>query len=232
MNTPARFLRPTSPAAIVLAVVVLVVAAGGIGYSAGQVDTNDIKNNAVTSAKVKNGQISNADLVKEKKYVKITAPGQPDYLNGGEGDCVWQDGSLIFPGIAKASIQRDRFGMVHLAGIAVATDGPGGDADCDSSDVGETEDGILMFLPKSYRPERTQIVSSALTSSPVIIVGNQALVSGPIVLPPGAVYASGGGAQLDGVEYYPAGSKVAAKGTTTTKLTPAGKALLHRLGVL
>lgn len=231
MPASHRFVTSLSPAAMIVAVFALVVAAAGAGYSAGQIGTGDIKNNAVTSAKVKNGQISNADLVKETRFVKISAPGAPGFSNGGEGDCLWQDGSALIPGLAHASYQVDRFGRVHLAGIAVASDAPGGDGDCDSTAMNESEDGIIMILPKKLRPERTQISESALGSSPVFVVGNSPLISGSTVLPPGAVYASNGGAILDGISYYPVGSKVAVRGTTPAKPTPAGRALLHRLGV-
>ena len=230
-NGSTRFTRSLSPAAMFVAVLALVLAGAGAGYSAAKIGTNDLENNAVTSPKIKNGTVSNADLVKEKKYVKISAPGAPGFATGGEGDCLWQDGSALIPGLAHASYQKDRFGMVHLAGVVVDADAPGGDATCDTSDPGESEDGIVMVLPKKLRPERTQLAVSALTGSPVVVVGNQPLVDGSLVLPPGAVYSSNGGAVLDGIAYHPVGSKVSVRAATGSTLTPEGRALLRELGV-
>lgn len=223
--------RAVSPAALIVAVLALVVAAAGAGYSAAKIGTKDIADNAVTSPKIKNGTVSNADLVKEKKFVKISAPGAPNFSNGGEGDCLWQDGSALIPGLAKASVLLDRFGRVHLAGVAVESDAPGGDAACDSSAVGETEDGIIMVLPKPLRPERTQIAMTGLGSGQVIVVGNQPLVSGSTFLPAGSVFASSGGALLDGISYFPVGSKVSARVTSPKQTTSEGRALLRQLGL-
>jgi hypothetical protein len=115
--------------------------------------------------------------------------------------------------------------------VAVASDGAGGDADCDSTALGEAEDGVMMILPKPLRPERTQIAVTGLGSGQVIVVGNQPLVSGPTVLAAGAVYSSTGGALLDGISYYPVGSKVSARAGARVEAGPEGRALLRRLGV-
>jgi hypothetical protein len=58
MRIPAR--RP-SPA-MVVALIALFVALGGVGYAAATIGTNDIKNGAVTSKKIRNRTIRNFDV--------------------------------------------------------------------------------------------------------------------------------------------------------------------------
>ncbi|MGA8845661.1 MAG: hypothetical protein WB471_03505 [Nocardioides sp.] len=52
--------RPSAP--MVISVAALVVALGGTSYAAAKIDTKDIANGAVTSAKVENGTIKTKDL--------------------------------------------------------------------------------------------------------------------------------------------------------------------------
>ena len=231
MHAPRRLtasFSAASPAAILVAVIALVLAGAGAGYSAAKIGTNDIKNNAVTSPKVKNGTLTNADLVKDKRYVRISAPGAPDFSNGGEGDCIWVDAGTQIAGLSAPSYQVDRFGMVHLAGVVVHQDGPGGDATCNSSDPGQTSDGIMMILPSRLRPERTLLLTNGLANDAVIIVGPGGLVAGSTSLPAGAVYTNSG-AILDGITYAPAGSHLAARTATRSHTGPAGRALLRQL---
>lgn len=109
----------------------LVIAAAGAGYSAGRIGTKDLKNNAVTSPKVKNGSLTRADLIKERKATVVAAAGGVDFTTGGQGDCLWVSGANEIPGVADPSYRTDRFGTVHLTGVAVSSDAPGGDGDGD-----------------------------------------------------------------------------------------------------
>lgn len=56
----SRIKRPSAP--VVLSIAALVVALGGTSYAASRIDTKDLKNGAVTSAKIKNGTIKTKDL--------------------------------------------------------------------------------------------------------------------------------------------------------------------------
>lgn len=59
----SRFDRATSPAALLISVLALVVATGaGSAYAAAKVGSGQIKNGAVTSAKIKNGAVTTAKL--------------------------------------------------------------------------------------------------------------------------------------------------------------------------
>ena len=229
-----------SPAAIAVAALALVLAAGGAGYSAALIGTKDIRNgavtgakiksNAVTSPKIKNGTVTNTDLVKEQRFVKFSAPGAPDFANGGQGDCVWQSAATTIPGVGDPSYRVDRSGVVHLAGIAIGGNGPGGDATCDYS--GQVEDGVVTILPQRLRPATIQVRPVGAAGNGVIIVGNTT-ISG---IPAGAVFWQGSpsfGVLLDGISYVPAGSplaaRTAARAAPRTHLGPQGRALLRHL---
>jgi hypothetical protein len=203
MTNQSTHQRPNvaSMAALAFGLLALVASSAGIGYAAGQIGTNQIKNNAVTSAKVKNKTLTAKDMVKEEKQKPVT------FTNGGQGDCIWQPASLLAAGLGAPKVRIDRFGVAHLSGIAISSDGAGGDGDCD--DAAEAEDGIAFILPTKYIPAKTMIVPIGGTDS-MIIVGVTGLVSGPTSLPAGAVYTSSGAVILDNIDYLPKGSKVVA----------------------
>jgi hypothetical protein len=225
-----RLSQSASPAALLVAVLALVVAATGAGYAAATIGTNDIKDDAVTSAKVKDGSLKAADLVKESKYKAVTAAGAPNFSDGGQGDCLWQDGATELPGIAKTGFRKDRFGTVHLSGIPFVADGAGGDANCDSA--GEPEDGIIFKLPKDYRPAKTQLLVAGTAG--LIVITGKALVSPGTFVPAGSVYVaglSGGGVPLDGITYETKSANVFARTTTSSKVSPQGRELLRSFGL-
>ena len=225
-----RLSQSLSPAALLVAVLALVVAATGAGYAAATIGTNDIKDDAVTSAKVKDGSLKAADLVKESKYKAVGSAGAPKFSDGGQGDCVWQNGSLQLPGVAKTSFRKDRFGTVHLAGLPFFADGPGGDANCDAS--GEPEDGLIFKLPKDFRPAKTQL--RVMGSSGLLVITGKALASPGIFVPAGSVYisgSSGGGVLLDGITYEAKSANVFARTTSSSKVGPQGRALLRSFGL-
>lgn len=62
MKLTQRLVSAMSPASLLLSILALVVAAGGAGYAAGQIGTSGIKNNAITSPKIQNGEVHSADL--------------------------------------------------------------------------------------------------------------------------------------------------------------------------
>jgi hypothetical protein len=223
VTSSKRYIRSISPAVVVVAVLALLVAGAGVGYSAGKIGTKDIKNNAVTSAKVKNGTLTNKDMAPEQKAIKVADPGGVEFSNGGQGDCIWQPGSLVLPGVGDPAYRTDRSGMVHLSGIAVGASGPGGDGMCDAG--GEVEDGLVMVLPPELRPASTLLIQSGLGTM---------YVMGPTPIPPlvaGAVYTSDGVAFLDGISYLPSTSPLAPKSPARTHIGPQGRALLKQLGL-
>lgn len=228
MFRPHRLNQSLSPAALLVAVLALVVAATGAGYAAATIGTNDIKNDAVTSPKVKDGTLKAADMVKEGKYKAVAAAGAPNFTDGGQGDCVWQDGSTEIPGIARTSFRKDRFGTVHLAGIPFVANGAGGDASCNSNT--ESEDGIIFTLPKDFRPARTTL--RVIGGTYTLVIAGKALVVPGASVPAGAVYISGltgGGVPLDGITFESKSADAFGRTTTTTKAGPQARALLRSI---
>jgi hypothetical protein len=213
----------TGTVALVLALLALVASAAGVGYAAGQIGTNDIKNNAVTAkkikknavtakkikknavtgVKVKDGALTAADLVAAEKQMAAAL------ANGGEGDCIWQGGAALLPGLGTPAFRKDRFGTVHLSGVAIMSDGPGGDASCDNSDPGQFSDSVVFTLPAGYVPAYSFIVSNGTES--LIVAGASGISSGGQTLLPGQVGATttlGVPVVLDGISFEPVGSSV------------------------
>jgi hypothetical protein len=240
-------LRRVGPAASGIAVAVsllaLVAAAAGAGYAGVQIGTDQIKNNAITAkkihkgavttkkikknavtgAQVKDGSLSTSDLPAEEKYKPVT------FFNGGEGDCVWQNADAAIPGLGNASIRKDRNGIVHLSGVAVASNGSGGDGSCDYTDPGQDTDAVAYILPAGYIPFKTLLIP--VGSNGVIIAGPNGLTSGGITLPPGAVYTAGTGTLIqDNIQFEAAGSPTVARVAASGRVTPAGAKLLKSLG--
>jgi hypothetical protein len=122
----------------------------------GQVKTSDLANNAVTSKKIKNGQVRPGDLAPDEAYHKVGAPGQPGFGNGGENDCLWGNARSLVPDFGNpAAFYKDRNGIVHLAGLVVAQDGPSGDTTCDFDAT--KQDSLVFTLPPGYRPANLEL---------------------------------------------------------------------------
>ena len=202
-----------SPVALLVAILALVVSAAGAGFAAAQIGSSQIKNNAVTAKKikknavtakkVKDGSLTDADLVPNEKQ-KAAA-----LANGGEGDCVWQGAGAALPGLGTPAYRKDRFGTVHLSGVAMMSDGLGGDASCDNSDPGQFSDSVVFTLPAGYIPAYSVVVSSGTEA--LIVAGASGISSGGDVLLPGQVGSStnvGAPVVLDGISFEPVGSSV------------------------
>jgi hypothetical protein len=209
-----------SPTALLIALLALVLTAGGVGYAAGQIGTNQIKNKAITAKKIKNNAVTakkikknsvTGDKIKDGTVAITDLPAQEAQHaatlgNGGEGDCIWQGGSAVLPGLGSPTFRKDRFGTVHLTGIAVGSDGPGGDGVCDAGAPGQASDAIVFTLPAGYIPAKTLYLTTG--SDIFFIVGAAGLSFLGLVLPPGAVASGPDGVLLDNVDYEPAGSGV------------------------
>ncbi len=212
-----------SPVALLVAILALVVSAAGAGFAAATIGTPQLKNNAVTAKKIKKNAVTtkkikkNAVTTDKVKDGSLTAadlvPNEvqksPVFGNGGEGDCVWQSAGAVLPGLGKPTYRKDRFGTVHLSGVAVASNGPGGDATCDNSDPGQFSDSVVFTLPAGYIPAQSWVASDGTTS--LIVAGAAGISSGGDTLLPGQVGATttlGAPVVLDGISFEPVGSSV------------------------
>ncbi len=235
-----------SPVALLVAILALVVSAAGVGYAAGKVGTKQIKNNAVTAKKIKNGAVTGAKVAPNAVTGDKLAPNAvtgdkipngsltaaelvaseveklATLSNGGEGDCVWTSGSALLPGLGEPTFRKDQFGTVHLSGIAIVADGPGGDASCNGGDPGQSSDATMFTLPAGYVPAHSMIVSSD-GSVGIIIAGPLGLSDGGVTIAPGAVApiagVGGGLSSLDGISFQPVGSSVVLPGSVASGST-------------
>jgi hypothetical protein len=131
------------------------------------------------------------------------------------------------PGLGRPGFRKDRFGTVHLVGIAFGADGAGGDATCAWT---EPEDVIVFRLPRAFWPAKTLIRSIGADGS-VVVAGPTGIATQTVTMPPGAVGWSGTagfGVVLDGITYQPADpGRVSAK--SAYRLLPGGRRWLEKL---
>jgi hypothetical protein len=113
----ARFRAATPTASMSVATLALVMAAtGGISaYAGSQIGTSDIKNNAVTSAKIKNGNVATKDLSpKARTRAWVWHPAAP--LNA-----TWPASGVIDLGTKKITVPTA--GLLELNTFAVPAGG-------------------------------------------------------------------------------------------------------------
>ena len=182
-------------------------AVAGGDLAQGAVGSAQIAKGAVGGEQIAEGVIDDSHVVPMEPFHLVGTPGEPQFSDGGEGDCVWTDGLEYAKGLARSGFAKDAFGRIWLQGVATATDGPGGDGRCDFADPGESEDGLAFALPSGYRPEHFDI--SGLRQGILIAPDAGAEFSGTAI-PPGGVYSAlKGNAVLDGVSIRAATGKAA-----------------------
>jgi hypothetical protein len=183
----------------------------------GQVKTSDIANNAVTTKKIKgnavrtsdiqNGQVRRADIASAEALHVVGTPGNPQFNNGGEGDCIWTPNQTppLPERFNPTGFYKDSLGYVHLTGVAFPNDAPGGDGTCGGGAGESSEDGYAFILPPGYRPTNDDL--AATSGSGTLIVGSTPLSVTPDTFPAGAVVSlsSGSPVLLDGIVFEPAG---------------------------
>jgi hypothetical protein len=141
----------------VMSTIAVFIALGGTSYAVARnsIGTTQLKNNAVTSAKVRNGSLKRGDLASSAR-VGERGPRGPQGPAGGNGvssadlapeswkglDYTAGWGDYGAPGPAGA-FRKDKLGEVHLRGIATRG-GP---------DVLPTRLEVIATLPPGYRPQ-------------------------------------------------------------------------------
>jgi len=91
------------------------------------VRSSDIAKNAVTTPKIKNKAVSGQKMANLENRRNVQ---QAQFSNGGQGDCIWQGANTLNPSLGRPHYYKDHLGIVHLGGIAIASDGAGGDGAC------------------------------------------------------------------------------------------------------
>jgi hypothetical protein len=151
---------------------------------------------AVTAPAIAGGSVSAEKLAEHEERHVVTS-----FSNGGEGDCIWQDAGAA-AGFGRVSYYKDEIGYVRMSGVAIASDGPGGDGVCDLNDPGESEDGVVFKLPDDYVPAEL-VLTFGINGPTGVTPPGGAIFDGPV--PGGVVYAAEG-AFLSGINYEPASS--------------------------
>jgi len=159
----------------------LVVALGGTSYAAIKLPANSvgpkqIKSNAVTSGKVKNGSLRSQDFKAGQIPAGATgATGEPTFINTCQ--------NLDTLNFNSAGFYKDAFGIVHLKGI-----------------VGSCPAAPIFVLPVGYRPAKQERIATTNGSGAfqeVAVIGNGQVSknTGPF---PGPI-------SLDGITFKAAG---------------------------
>jgi hypothetical protein len=137
----------------VAATLALVVALGGTSYAAATIGTGDIKDNAVTSAKIKNKNVKTADLkgsAVNSAKIKNNGVRDKDVADIKMKNLTLLNGWVPYAPLSlSAQYGRDASGVVHLRG---------------GISQGGGFNAAIAVLPPGYRPSETTYVSTNLVS--------------------------------------------------------------------
>ncbi len=198
-----RMIRERLTYANVVASLALILALGGVSYAAtklrkNSVGTKQIKNSAVTGAKVKKhtltgkninlkklGTVPSANTAASATTASSLTPTEPLRLVGSAGQPQFLDGTFNLPGeegvtFRPVGFYKDHEGIVHLEGMAK---------------VGEGEnpiEGLLFQLPPGYRPAAGSdlVFPNVEAEETISVLGSNVVSNGHNV--EGDVYANGG----------------------------------------
>jgi hypothetical protein len=187
----------------VVATLALVLALGGVSYAAtklpkNSVDTKQIKNNAVTGAKVKKhtltgkninlkklGTVPSAQTATSATTASSLTPPEPLRLVGSAGQPPFLDGTVNFPpeqgvNFRPVGFYKDHEGIVHLEGMARVGSG--------ESPI----EGLLFQLPPGYRPAAGAdlVFPNVEEEETISVLGSNVISEGHNL--EGDVFASGG----------------------------------------
>jgi hypothetical protein len=145
-------------------------------------------------------------LSPEPNHVVGTS-GEPNFGDGGPGDCLWRNpppSTGILNASNPTSFYKDAFGIVHLAGVPAAFDGPGGDGVCDTAS--DLSDVRIFQLPAGYHPQHLEVFPSGNTTIGInLIVPQGGITVDGEFIPGGTVLASiisdGNATTLDGFSF-------------------------------
>jgi len=158
---------------MVVALIALFVALGGVGYAAATIGSAEVKNNSLRTQDIRNGTIRGKDVrrnalgqrqIRDPRYREVGAPGQPEFLNGARN---------YSPAYSTSAFLRDAEGFVHLKGTVTANT---------SAEAGELPDVVIFRLPPGYRPRQILdigTIASGTTGAVYIHPNGDVEVAGP-----------------------------------------------------
>jgi hypothetical protein len=204
------WIRLPSPA-LGVAVVALVVALGGTSYAVVRVGTKQIKNNAITSAKIRNGQVKSVDLARNSV---VTAKILASAVSGLQ----IRDAS-----VGNADLGNDSVSGAKVRGGAIANSDLANDAvtgaKIRAGNVGESDlatDSVTSTKVKDGAVAAADLADASITAGKIkdgeVVEGNGRMLSTAITLPDGAGFTTL--LSVPGLGALRAGC---ANGTTTTQ---------------
>jgi hypothetical protein len=177
----------------------------------GSLAATDLGDGSVGSAEIADGAVADADLAPVDPVHVVGTAGEPALGTGGEGDCLYSNAVVVPPGtvtLNPVSFFKDRSGVVHLSGIVVQSNGPGGDAACTVSASAEgIEDSTIFQLPPGYRPANSETQATTSSSIFTIAQDRDATNIAGATLPAGSVLTNAGPGTylLDGISFRASG---------------------------
>ena len=164
--------------------------------------TTDLQSQAVTGSK----------LAPAQEFRLVGTAGQPQFENGGDGDCIWSNASdnSVTPNNAfnPVAFYKDPYGVVHITGVVQAADGLSGDMLCNNQS-GDEDDAFIFQLPTADRPPHL-LVFGASGSLTLLINGVQDVTIDSVTVPAGTVFVGGiagpGDMGIDGIDFRAAGA--------------------------
>jgi hypothetical protein len=204
------WIRLPSPA-LAVAVVALVVALGGTSYAVVRVGTKQIRNNAITSAKIRNGQVKNVDLARNSV---VTAKILASAVTGLQiRDASVGNADLGNDSVSGAKVRGGAIGNSDLANDAVTG------AKIRAGNVGESDlatDAVTGTKIKDGSVAAADLADASITAGKIkdgeVVEGNGRVLSTAVTLPDGTGFTT-----LLSVPGLGALRASCANGTTTTQ---------------
>jgi hypothetical protein len=177
------WIRLPSPA-MGVALVALVVALGGTTYAAVRIGTKQIKNNAITSVKIRNGQVKNVDLARNSVVTAKILAGAVSGLQIRDGSVGNSD--LANDSVTGAKVRGGAVGNSDLANDSVTA------AKIRASNVGNSElatDAVTGVKIKDGSVAAADIADASITASKIkvgeVVEGNGRMLSTAVTLADG-----------------------------------------------
>jgi hypothetical protein len=164
-----------------VALIALVVALGGTTYAAVRIGTKQIKNNAITSVKIRNGQVKSVDLARNSVVTAKILAGAVSGLQIRDGSVGNSD--LANDSVTGAKVRGGAIGNSDLANDSVTA------AKIRAGNVGNSElatDAVTGVNIKDGSVAAADIADASITASKIkdgeVVKGNGRMLSTAVTL--------------------------------------------------